>query len=72
MPQGGVATSQARNTTPRPRTAGSQQRTLPSAQTPNRASGGTATAASLNSTSSPCTPSSNGAGGVSPATEPRN
>jgi hypothetical protein len=71
MPKGGAATIQARNTTPKPKTVGSQ-RGLPSARTPNRASTGAATTASLNSTSSPCTPSSNDAGTVPPATRPQN
>jgi hypothetical protein len=71
MPLGGAATTQARNIAPRPRTVGSQ-RGLPSAQMPNRASSGAATTASLNSTSSPCTPSSNGAGALPPTTGPQN
>jgi hypothetical protein len=71
MPQGGAATSQVRSTPPRPRAVG-LQRSLRSAQTPNRASSGAATTASLNSTSSPCTPSSNGAGATPPATGPQN
>jgi hypothetical protein len=67
--QSATATSQSRNTMARPRTVGSQ-RGSPSAQTPNRASSAAATAL-LNSTS-PCTPSSNGAGTIPPATGPQN